>query len=273
MAVSASAATETYTQRYVSTTVEVQSATTRLARVQCGAGEINTGGGFFVDGTTDPSAYTVIADRPDGANGWTAGIFLSNGYGPVDLTVHAVCVKRVSGAALTRTVVTAAGQATSGDVANVVATCPSGYVRTGGGYYLSSLSTTRNTVLLNAPYVDNGWIVSYYGESGDEFWGQVVCVKVPADAALTVRAVTTSFAVPGQSTATGTAACAKSEATTGGGWSVSDIDPTRYVVRGSEPQFRRVGGHSWRLSVFSDFDNESAQLDARVVALCVKTAY
>jgi hypothetical protein len=222
VALSASALTTVYTQRVVSKTIAATPLTHALASAQCADDEVNTGGGFTMTGTTDPSAYTVFADVPSG-NGWVAGIWLAEGYGPVDLTAYAVCVKKLSGAVPTRQVVHATGVVGAQGSAAVQPTCPSGQVATGGGYRQTSLSTVSHSVFANRPSGGSAWNVGYYGQPGDEFRGSVVCIKIPQDAPLEVRTTTESFAVPGQSTGTGIVRCNSAEAISGGGWFVRTI--------------------------------------------------
>jgi hypothetical protein len=181
---------------------------------------------------------------------------------------------KVSGDTLTRQLVEAVLPATrESTYESVVANCAPGFVRTGGGYSVSSGSATGYTVRVNTAFAGDGWFAEYYGAGGNELRVKVVCIEaVPIEFA--VRLEYTDFPVPAQTTQTRSVRCnGGNEVVVGGGWSVRSFDPNRHVVVKSQPAYTRTIGHHWKLGVYSDYDDALGPFVVRAFAVCLKASY
>ena len=234
----ASAAPLTVYERRVVTVVEtIDGPMHRAVQARCARGEVATGGGFDVRGTTDPSAYTVLGSEPY-QNGWVAQIFIDGGYGPVDFAVHVVCLRKVVGDPhLGRRVESVVGTVTAGGIDSANPTCRPGEVATGGGYVVASINPLAYTVFANGP-LDNGWVVATYSDQTVMVVASVVCITFPPDAAPTLahRIVGASGTAPSEVSTVVRADCDRNrEVSLGGGFEVASIHPNNYLVYRSAP--------------------------------------
>lgn len=253
----ASASPRVFSQRTVSETVRVHSLQYQAVYPTCGEGEVATGGGFHVAGTTDPSAYTVLVSAPLD-NGWNVQLQLGAAVSYIDLTAYVVCLTKVVGnPQLEPRIVTVASQAFRNSPASVGPRCGKGELVTGGGYSVGSINPTAYTVYVNEPYQSNwgvpptnGWNVQVYSTHAPytHIWGYAVCVKIPNDVSVWHQIVTASGHAYGQTPAGVTSRCQlKTASATGGGFSVGSTHPATYTVMASVP-----GRTSWQAEVFYD---------------------
>jgi hypothetical protein len=206
-------------------------------QARCASNEIATGGGWDVRGTTDPSAYTVLASGPT-SNGWDIQFFVDGGYGHVDLAVYVVCLRKVVGnPLLVRRVASVAGVVTAGGIYTGNPTCRPGEVATGGGYMVASINPVAYTVFSNGP-LGNGWLFSVYSNQTVQVGSTVVCVTFPSDTAGTLahRIVGASGTAPNGVSTLVRADCDRlTEVSLGGGFEVGSINPSNYSLYRSAP--------------------------------------
>jgi hypothetical protein len=209
----------------------------RGVQARCASNEVATGGGWDVRGTTDPSAFTVLASGPT-STGWDIQFFVDGGFGHVDLAVYAVCLRKVAGdPLLLRRVVSAAGVVTAFGVFTGNPTCRPGEVATGGGYLVASINPVAYTVFSNGP-LGNGWLFSVYSEQTVQVAATVVCITFPPDTAGTLahRIVGASGMAPSGVNTVVRADCDRlTEVSLGGGFEVASINPSNYSVFRSAP--------------------------------------
>lgn len=269
----ASAATVVFAQRVVTETVLIGAWEHRGAYPQCARGEYGTGGGFFVSGTTDPTAYTVLVNGPYG-NGWNAQLYLDPGFGKVKLTAYAVCLTKVKGdPSLDRRVVTAAATGPSGTTIAAYPKCKADEIATGGGYTVPSINPLSYTVYANEPLGASAWNVQIYSDYAPEVWAHVVCIRLPKDVPMNRRTVNASGTVLGQSSLTVTAKCEPGwEVVSGGGFTVASINPNGYTVWASRPTRPTAVPQGWEASVFNDAA-PSSSLPMWAYAVCVKSVW
>lgn len=244
----AAAAPRLFEQRVVTASVGVEGFHHRGVTAECGKDEVVTGGGFSVDGTTDPDAYTVFVNAPMG-NGWNVQAYLDGGYRGVMLTAYAVCLRKVEGGKpLSQRVVSVESKVFGGYTSAAYPTCDPGEVATGGGYVVPSIDPAGYTVYVDEP-LNNGWNVQIYSDLHPYvlFYGYVVCLKAAKSIPVHRRVVHEAGRAPGGTVTSLPASCDKREVVTGGGFSVGSINPHAYTVSHSRPS--RL---SWMVELYHD---------------------
>jgi hypothetical protein len=225
-----------YERRVVTVVEGIDGPMHRGVQARCASNEIATGGGWDVRGTTDPSAFTVLASGPTDV-GWDIQFFVDGGFGHVDLAVYAVCLRKVVGnPLLLRRVESVSGVVTAGGIFTATPTCGRGEVATGGGYLVASINPVAYTVFSNGP-LGNGWLASVYSDQTVQVGASVVCVTFPTDTGTPAhRIVGASATAPNGVNTLVRAECDRvTEVSLGGGFEVGSINPSNYSVYRSAP--------------------------------------
>jgi len=255
-----------YERRVVTVVEGIDGPTHRGVQARCARDEVATGGGWDVRGTTDPSAFTVLASGPT-STGWDIQLFVDGGFGHVDLAVYVVCLRKVVGdPLLVRRVVSTAGAVGAGGIFTATPTCRRGEVATGGGYMVASINPVAYTVFSNGP-LGNGWLFSVYSDQTVQVASTVVCVTFPPDTAGTLahRIAGASGTAPNAVSTVVRADCDRlTEVSLGGGFEVGSINPTNYSVYRSSP----AATASWEMGIRYN-GNIPAALSVWVGAVCL----
>lgn len=248
----------------VSATVATNSVNQAVAA--CGSGELLVGGGYTVN---DPTATDrqVFIDAPLDSTTWLVEVVNPSPTAPpLNFSAYAVCAKGAGG--YTTHVVAAQVDAPANQTAEADATCPTGELRTGGGYDVFNVSSNWS-VFLNAPTTTANWTVEIDNEVplATTFHSYAVCLaktnSMPITK-LTVNTVDAAATVPANSTQTADVACGPADVLTGGGNVIQSIGQS-WSIQASAP----VADNGWQVEV-TDLDNFSRNFFA--IAVCLAKA-
>jgi hypothetical protein len=155
-----------YTQ-HVSATVTVPAGTWAATTAVCPGGGLVVGGGYDAHWNVEVYSHYKSGDGWRGA-GW------NHGGSDLAMTVHAVCLRNVSGT--TSMVTSSSVSVTPGNWGKAVAECPAGSVVTGGGW---AVLPTGDMHVYNSSKFGNGWEVYAFntGSGNSGVVARAICLE------------------------------------------------------------------------------------------------
>ena len=238
---------------------------TNVAEATCGAGELLTGGGYRVNGSS--TDWRVYVDAPLNGTTWLVEP-INFSATPLKFSAYAICAKSVAGtnglSGYTTQTVQADMTVPTNSTGEADATCPAGELRTGGGYQVDNISSNWS-IYLNAPDNNDTWTVEIDNEvsATTTFHAFAMCLANANSqpiTGLTVSTVEVSATVPANSVLTATASCPATELMVGGGHVIDSIGPD-WSIQASAPTTK-----AWRVKV-ADLDTFSRVFDSMAVCL------
>jgi hypothetical protein len=254
------------TTQVVSTTVTAAGNETAEADATCPAGELVLGGGYTVSGSA--TDWRIYLDAPINNSTWTVEP-INFDANPLTFTSYAICAMDGPGSTAishyTTNIVDANVTVATNETGEADATCPTGQLRTGGGYDVYNVSPNWS-IYSNAPLGTDTWNVEIDNEvplttTFDSFAVCLAKVDSTPITKLTVSTVDTAGTAPASGTQAIDVSCGPNSLMTGGGHVIDSVGQT-WSIQKSAP----ISANDWRVKA-TDTDNVSRDFDALAVCL------
>jgi hypothetical protein len=257
------------TTQTVIATATAAATETGEAEATCPAGELLTGGGYTISGTS--TDWQVYVDAPANSTTWLVEP-VNFAAQPLDFSAYAICAESVPGkkgvSAYTSQVVATTVTVPANQTGEADATCPAGDLLTGGGYQVENISPNWS-IYLNAPTASGTWTAEIDNEvplstTYDSF---AICLgrkNSKPVTALTTSTVSTASTVPANSSQTADVSCGAHQLMTGGGYVMDSIGQD-WLIAASAP----VTSNDWQVEAV-DLDSVSRDFDS--IAMCLAKA-
>jgi hypothetical protein len=254
------------TTQVVSATVTAPGMETAEADATCPAGELLTGGGYTITGSS--TNWRIYLDAPINASTWTVEP-INFDANPLTFTSYAICAMDAPGSTAiskyTTNIVDANVNVPANQTGEADATCPAGQLRTGGGYDVYNVSPNWS-IYSNSPFDPDTWNVEIDNEvplttTFDSF---AVCLAKANSTPITKLAVTTVFTAataPASGTQADDVSCGPNSLMTGGGHVIDSVGQN-WSIQKSAP----IAGNDWRVKA-ANTDNVSRDFDSFAVCL------